>query len=288
LETDGQGGWKKNETAATELEKLGPEQIAQLWPLLKDEQVAVRRGAAVFLLTQFDPRLSDQVTAFSGLLDDSDSMVRARGLDAVRQSSRDDQIALAPRLAEMLDPGREDRADNRVAVARLCGALKTGASKALPALESAAGSDPEANVRSASLVAIAQIADAPQAATIAAKSLRDREPPVRLVAAARLRQLGPAAAPAAKELAAALADSNSGVAEAAAEALIRIGPPAVEPLTGQLSASSINARKLALACLAKLGPAAKPAAGQIEKLKQDLDPQVRQLAEAALKRLAEK
>ena len=111
---------------------------------------------------------------------------------------------------------------------------------------------------------------------------------MRLVAAARVRQLGPAAAPAANDLAATLADSNTGVAEAAADALIRIGPPAVEPLAGQLAASNIEARKLALACLAKLGPAAKPAAGQIEKLKQDLDPQVRQLAEAALKRLAEK
>jgi hypothetical protein len=215
-------------------------------------------------------------------------MVRARALDAVRLSSRDDQVPLVPRLAAMLDPSREDRADNRIAVARLCGALRSGAAKALPALESSAGSDPDTNVRSATLVAIAQIAEPQQAATILAKSLRDREPPVRLVAAARLRQLGPVAAPAAKELATALADSNAGVAEAAAEALIRIGPPAVEPLAGQLAASNIEARKLALACLAKLGPAAKPAAGQIEKLKQDLDPQVRQLAEAALKRLAEK
>jgi HEAT repeat protein len=288
LESDGQGGWRKNEKAATELEKLGPDQTAQLWPLLKDPHVEVRRGAAVFLLTQFDPRLSDHVAAFIGLLDDSDRMVRARALDAVRLSSRDDQVPLVPRLAAMLDPSREDRADNRVAIARLCGALRSSAAKALPALESSAASDPDTNVRSATLVAIAQIADPPQAATILAKSLRDREPPVRLVAAARLRQLGPVAAPATKELAATLADSNTPVAEAAAEALIRIGPPAVEPLAAQLTSSSVDARKLALACLAKLGPAAKPAAGQIEALKQDLDPQVRQLAEAALKRLAEK
>src|SRR4051794_14471766 len=44
LENDGQGGWRTNEKAATELEKLSPDDIAQLWPLLKDAQVEVRRG----------------------------------------------------------------------------------------------------------------------------------------------------------------------------------------------------------------------------------------------------
>src|SRR5438105_15073711 len=47
LESDGHGGWRTNEKAATELEKLSPDDIAQLWPLLKDSQVEVRRGAAV-------------------------------------------------------------------------------------------------------------------------------------------------------------------------------------------------------------------------------------------------
>src|SRR4051794_22855725 len=46
LESDGKGGWLKNEQAATELEKLTAEETAQLWPLLKDQQVNVRRGAA--------------------------------------------------------------------------------------------------------------------------------------------------------------------------------------------------------------------------------------------------
>src|SRR5262245_58352945 len=32
LDSDGQGVWRKNEKAATELEQLSAEQIAQLWP----------------------------------------------------------------------------------------------------------------------------------------------------------------------------------------------------------------------------------------------------------------
>jgi HEAT repeat protein len=115
------------------------------------------------------------------------------------------------------------------------------------------------------------------------KVLGDKEDSVRLVAAARLRQLGVNAAPAATELAASLGDSNKDVAEAAAEALIRVGPRAVEPLAIQLAAKSVAAKKLALACLIKLGPAAKPAAARIEKCKQDSDAEVRQLADVALK-----
>jgi len=285
LESDGQGGWRKNEKAATEFEKLSGEEIAELWPLLKDPQAEVRRGAAVFLLGVFDPKDSDQVSAFAALLNDSDRMVRARALDAVRQCAETDQLAMLPRLSALLDAGREDRAENRVAIARLCGSLKSAGADALTALQGAAGNDPDAKVRSAALAAIAQIAEPQAAVGPLTKGLADKEAAVRLVAAARLRQLGSTAAPAAKELAAVLADSSNDVAEAAAEALIRIGSVAVEPVAGQLSSKSATARKLALVCLARIGSPAKSTIGQIQKLKQDPDPQVRQLAEAALKQL---
>jgi HEAT repeat protein len=286
LEGDGQGGWRKNEKAATELEKLSPEEVAQLWPLLKDPQAEVRRGAAVFLLGVFDPNNSEQVAWFSALLFDSDSMVRARAIDAVRQFAAPDRGAVMPRLIGLLDAGREERAENRAAVARFCGGLKDIAIDALPALQAAAAADADGKVRATALTAVAQIA-APQAALMPLmKGLQDKDAAVRKVAAARLRQLGSTAAPAAKELASTLADPNNDVAEAAAEALIRIGSTAVEPVAGQLSSKTASARKLALVCLARIGPAAKSTVPQIEKLKQDPDSQVRQLANAALKQLS--
>jgi HEAT repeat protein len=285
LESDGQGGWRKNEKAATELEKLNAEEVAQLWPLLKDPQAEVRRGTAVFLLGLFDPNDSNQVSAFVSLLDDSDRMVRARALDAVRQYSHADQLAVLTRLSALLDVQREDRPENRIAIARLCGSLKQEASDSLPALQAAAAGDPDAKVRSAALVAIGQIAEPQAVVPPLTKGLADKDAAVRLVAAARLRQLGSTAASSAKELASTLADPNNDVAEAAAEALIRIGSAAVEPVVGQLSSKNASARKLALICLARIGPAAKSAVPQIEKLKQDPDSQVRQLANAALKQL---
>jgi hypothetical protein len=286
LEGDGQSGWRKNEAAATELEKLGSEETTLLWPLLADPQADVRRGAAVFLLDQFDPADSSQVAAFARLLDDRDRTVRSMGLNALRQCRRDDQIAALSRLSRMLDPQHEDRPENRAAAVRLCGALKSDAASAVNALETASTSDPDAKVRGAALVAIAQIVEPAMAVSPLAKGLRDHDPAVRRVAATRLKQSAPAAAPVAGELAVALADSNSDVAELAAEALIVIGAPAVQPLGGQLSTGSAQARKLALACLAKIGPAAKAAMPKIEACKQDPDPQVRQLAEAALKRIS--
>jgi hypothetical protein len=288
IESDGQGGWRRNEKAATELEKLGSEGIAQLWPLLTDSSVDVRRGAAFQLLGEFNPANRDQVAAMSALLDDSDRTVRGIGLSAVKQMEPADQTVAVPRLAKMLDPAREEKAANRAAIARLLGTLKQGGAAGLPTLIATSAGDPDASVRAASLMAISQVAAPELAVALLAKGLADKETSPRIVAAARLRQLGPAAALAAKELAAALADSEARVAEAAAEALINIGEPAVEALVGQLSSDNVSSRKLALACLAKIGPPAKSAASAIEKCNQDPDSQVRQLAEAALRRITGK
>jgi HEAT repeat protein len=207
------------------------------------------------------------------------------GINALRQFRRDDQIAALPRIAKLLDPQHEDRPENRTAAARICGSLKSDAAPALAMLQAAAMNDPDAKVRGPALVAIAQIAAPEQAVSSLSKGLKDNDAAVRLVAAVRLRQLGVQAAPAVHELAAVLADSNNDVAESAAETLILIGTPAVQPVAEQLSSRNVSARKLALACLAKIGVAAKETVPKIEACQRDADPQVRQLAEAALKRI---
>jgi HEAT repeat protein len=285
IESDGQGGWRTNEKAATELEKLGTEATSSLLPLLKDQAVEVRRGAAFHLLGQFDPADAAQVAAFSALLDDSDRTIRGIGLSAVSQMNPADQIAAVPRLAAMLNSTREAKAENRMSIARLFGGLKSHAIEGLGVLVSAAASDPDARVRAACVVAVSQVAAPAQAVGPLTKGLSDPEAAVRIVATARLRQLGSAAAPAAGELATRLSDDEPKVRDAAAEALILIGSPAVEPLSAQLESSSVDARKYALACLARIGPQAKSAQAKVEKCLQDADPDVRKLAEAALRQM---
>jgi hypothetical protein len=59
----------------------------------------------------------------------------------------------------------------------------------------------------------------------------------------------------------------------------------VGPLAAQLAAESVEARRYALACLAKIGTPARAALPAIERCRQDADEQVRKLAEAALKQI---
>ena len=277
--------WRIDEQAATELEKLGPEAAGQLVPLLGDKDVAVRRGAAFYLLGTFNPNSTDQVTAFSALLDDADQTIRGIGLSAVKQMRTGDQVAAVPRLAAMLDPARESKPENRTSIARLLALLKSEAGPALAQLSAASVGDPNHEVRSVCLLAAAQIAPADEAAALVAPGLADKEASVRLVAAARLRQLGEKAAGARKELAAALADSDPRVSDAAGRALILIGKPAVGALAEQLAAENLGARKLALACLAKIGPDAKDAVSAVEACLADSDAEIKALAAAALKKI---
>ncbi len=285
LKKNAEGIWGRDELAATELEKLEAVDRDQLLPLLADEQVEVRRGAAYFLLDGFHPNVAPEVAAYTKLLSDPDPTIRGFALEAAKQMQPADQAKAAPQLAEMLDPVKEAKADNRAAIIRLLAKLTTDASPAADKIAASAKVDPDPNVRKAALVAIVQVAAPPDAVAALATGLSDTDAGVRLVAAARLRQLGIIASPASKKLVAALGDNDERVANAAAEALVKVGATAVEPLVEQLSSENVVARKLALACLAKIGKDAASAAPAIEKLLQDADPQTRELAAAALARI---
>jgi len=284
--SDGGSGWRIDEAPATELEKLGPRAANELVPLMRDPSAPVRRGAAFYLLGKFDPAQADHVAGFARLLDDEDQTLRGFGLSAVKQMHRQDQIDAVPRLAAMLTAMRETKPGNREAIARLVGGLKLDGASAAEALATAAADDPDAKVRAACLAALVQVSEPGASLAPLANALGDAEPAVRLVAAAKLESFGPASAPAAKQLAAALADSDQRVGERAAGALIRIGAPAVEAIVSQLTAQDVEAKKLALAALAKIGPPAKAALPAIEKLKSDSDADVKKLAEIAAQRIS--
>lgn len=284
--SDGGSGWRIDEAPATELEKLGPRAASELVPLMRDPSAPVRRGAAFYLLGKFDPAQADHVAGFTKLLDDEDQTLRGFGLTAVKRMHRPDQISATPQLAAMLTAMRETKPENRAAIARLIGGLKRDGSSAADALATAAADDPDAKVRAACLAALVQVSEPGASLAPLANALGDADPAVRLVAAAKLESFGPASAPAAKQLAAALADSDQSVGEKAAGALIRIGAPAVEALVPQLTASDVEAKKLALAALAKIGPPAKSALPAIDKLKSDADADVKKLAEIAAQRIS--
>ena len=283
VEKSPQGSWRINEAAALELEKLGDGAQSDLIALLGDARPEARRGAAFYLLAKFDPSDAMQVAGYTGLLDDKEPFLRSLGLQAVRKMQKTDQAAAVPRLSKMLAPQQEPSADNRATLARLLGSLKQAAAPALEALSSGAKEDESPRVRGAYLVAISQIASLEHALPAFRQGLGDPDAAVRLVAAARLRQLAKDAAPAAEDLAQALEDADASVREAAAEALVQIGPAAVEPLSQHVDSKNAPTRQLAIACLGKLGPAAKSTLPQVEKHLTDEDPEVQRIAEAVVR-----
>ncbi len=279
-------GWRISESAALELERLGPDAPAKLLPLLADPLLEVRRGAAFHLLSSFDPAVPAQVAAFKQLLEDKDATVRNIGFQAVKQLPQTEIIAASPQLITLLDPAHEAKPENRAAVARLAGNLGQRGVPFAAGLEKAATSDNDDRVRSAATFAYCQIASPPESAVPLLKQvLKDKKPAVRLVAAGRLRNLALKAEGASNELGAALADDDENVRIAASEALVRIGPSAVSTLRTALVSKNTNAKKLALACFSAFGPAAKEALPAIEKAQQDADKDVSEAAKILVERL---
>jgi HEAT repeat protein len=288
VEPTNNAGWRISDSAALELERLGPDAPAKLLPLLSDPLLEVRRGAAFHLLSTFDPAVRAQVTAFTQLLNDKDATVRNLGFQAVKQLPAAEIAAVTPQLNTLLDPAHETKAENRAAVARFAGSLGQRGAPFTGNLEKAATSDTDDRVRSAATFAYCQIATPPESAVPVLKQvLKDYKPAVRLVAAGRLRTLALKAADAVNDLGTALADENEDVRLAASEALVRIGPAAVPVLRTALEGKSSNAKKLALACLSALGPAAKEALPAIEKAQSDAEKDISEAAKILAARLTQ-
>lgn len=280
------GGWRISDSAALELERLGPDAPKKLLPLLADPLLEVRRGAAFHLLASFDPAVPEQVAAFQKLLNDEDATIRGLGLQAARQMSAADRDAVNGELLTMLDSQGEPEAKNRAAFARFAGSLGSKGEPFAQALARAAASDPDDRVRSAATFAYCQVVAPPESAVpVLQQVLKDKKAPVRLVAAGRLRSLGLKAEPAASDLGQALADENEDVRIAASEALVRMGPAANNALRTALESKDTNAKKLALACLSSLGPAAKEVLPAIEKAQNDPDKNISEAAKVLVGRL---
>jgi hypothetical protein len=285
IEKNPQGAWRINPAAALELEKLGGQGQTDLVALLGDDKPEVRRGAAYYLLANFSPDDEKLVAGYADLLDDPEPFLRSLGLQAVRKMHKADQLAAIPRLAKMLSAKQEPSDDNRASLARLLGSLKQDGNEALDSLTAGAKEDGSPKVRGAYLVAISQIAAPAEALPAFRQGLADQDAAVRLVAAARLRQLAKEAAPAAEELAHAMEDADPRVRDSAAEALAQVGPAAVKPLIKQVDSKNATTRKLAIACLGIIGSPAKEALPYVERHLTDEDPEVKTIAEVVARKL---
>lgn len=274
------GKWKIDEQAQAELEKLGPQAVDQLLPLLKDASTDVRRGAAYHLLPLAASR-DDLAGAFADLLDDSDTTIRGIALSAVGQFKSAQKIAVAPTIARVL-ANKGDDEQQRATAARLLGDVGPEAAALLPQLSSAAASDASPKVRSSALLAISRVAEPAEAVEVMIKAFNDEDQGVRLMAVQRLREMGRTAEPALDDLAKLLPDKDERIRRTAGEALVRIGGKSVPALTAALESSSRDAREIAVMALGKMGPLAKPALPALKKRLTDSDPKVKELARITL------
>jgi HEAT repeat protein len=285
IEPGAAGRWQVDEAAATELEKSSIT-AKTLLVAARNNEAKVRRGAWYLLAEKFDIHEAANQSQLRAALADDDAIVRALALRIVSELPEPELPMLVEPLAGLLSSA-ELTTENRAAIARLLGRLKEQATIAEEPLAQAARNDKQARVRAACLVALWQIAEPAANLPRFRAALQDVDASVRLVAAARLREMGPDAAIAAEGLARSLEDQDDRVREAAAEALIRIGEPAVKPLMGELAAESPAARRWAVFALAKLGAAAKSAQAELEKVSSNEreEEETRKMAALAVKRL---
>jgi HEAT repeat protein len=161
-----------------------------------------------------------------------------------------------------------------------------------PLISAADGADPE--FRTDIHFALAAIGPAAAPATeLLANALNSEEVGERESALYALRQIGPAAGSGVQPLTDKMNADDSFDAIAAAWALARIAPnnsqvaaEVVKKLTVGLSHADEQVRLESVAALAELGPAARSAAADLERVtKEDHSPDVRSNAEAALQRV---
>jgi len=270
---------------------------------LRDPDAVVRRGAMYGIYSHFDPAQQRMLRAARSALDDGDPVVRRLGLKtmALRAFPREEFLEAIPRIAEHLDDEHEPDPHTRAQVARMLAKYQTAAQPALPALNEAVKSDPQYQVRTAALHAIYDIARNAEEALPAPTYVltHDPDPRLRRVAAKRLGSYGAASAPAVDELIAALSDdavpqrppgdplhgADEPVCLAAADALTKIGEPAVEPLLAALGSEDRRVRLLSIRALGDMGPSAKEAIAPLQRLAESEDSGAATAAKAALVRI---
>ncbi len=284
--------WQINSSALEVVESEVGDDYRRLLPLLSDESVEVRRGAAFYVVEKFEAADPDAVAAFQAALTDEDPTIRHIALQAFKSMPPAVKIKAAPQLITMLeserptgDPAVDARRDtNRAEVARLLASLESAAHELLPQIIEAARNDPSERVRLACIFAAHRIGETNELVPLYRDVLKsDDNPAVRRIAAYRLEKIGRAAAPAATDLAEALEDNSEEVRKAARDALAAIGEPAVAPLISKLESENAAARYQAIFALGKLGATARPALPSLKKRLEDKDERVGELASAVVK-----
>jgi len=274
---------ERRRAAGDELAAAPPaiEELVEIW---QDGDQGQRRGAAFYAMGIYrgdDPRIEDQALQ---ALKDPDARVRGLSLELVK---RFPFSRFPPLLGQVLTMLREDaEGKNRSTIARMLAQWPAERDQVQGALLRSVLDDPDAAVRTAALVSLYRIADeGPLLETLQSVIRDDQDPSLRRLALTRLGRLGKRAAVATSLVGACLEDEDEGVSDAAARTLTLLGPTAVSELVTALEASSSRTRRLACFTLGTMAESARPAIPALEKLLEDPEEDIRELADMAIRNI---
>jgi len=259
---------------------------AQCIALMADPSAEVRRGAAFFLLGKFGAGNAEVDQALIAALTDKDASVRAIALQAVNELQGDAVLPAIEQLARRLDDPQEDK-HIRGQIARRIGRLGPQAKQVLPTLKRLGRTDPDRDVRAACLYAVYRIANRDEAVGVFREVLHeDADSGLRGASVSRLIGYGAITEADMPDLITVLDKSESSSHRGrASEALALIGEPALPALVERFGGTNREIRTLAVMAVGRMGPAAKSAVPQLQRLLDDEDPNVRIAAEISLRRI---
>lgn len=233
------------------------------------QKISLMAGLSVILTT---PLLAD-VSMLRDQLLSTDVRVSSPAISAAAALPAGERKLL---VMSLIGPLRRDPESARAAAValRCCADMATAA---LPDLVEALRYDDPA-VAAEVGATLAQIG--PASLRYLTKGLEDPSFIMRQRSAEVLGKFGAAAKPAAAELAMCLVDDQNQVQSAAADALLKIGDPAVDAIKGALKRADVEGRKTLVGFLGRLGPVAAPVL--VQRLREDESPSVRTGAANAL------
>ncbi len=268
--------------AAESLDALGPVVVPYLVAALERGSEAERRGAAAYLIGRVSPRDEQLAAALIGALTATDDVLRRHALQAVEKLAPEQVVRALPALTALAQHAQEETA-YRVRAVRAMAKPGAAARDALPFLRQTAQDPATPELQRAAFDAVAKVATPEDTERFLLEALsQSPDKDLRRLAAKRLVQ-GALSPPAITGLIDAFKDAEAEVRNEAIKSLVAIGKPAVPQLVEALRHADVQVRRRAVTTLGQLNRLAGDAVPDLQARLQDPDPEVRNLASAALR-----
>ena len=282
LEAMGSEAAVERRAASDELAALGEAGIPFVVLGLREGNALQKRGAATYLIGRVSPRDVPAAAALIEALAADDEALRRAALQAVEKLPEQQLIDALPALI-LFAENQAVAETYRSRAIRAITKLGAGGEPAVKNLIQLARNDESINVRRACFFAIVKVAPTKVADEFCQSQLaNDRTADLRRLAAKWLVSVANSEA-SLECLVNAMNDADESVRLEAVNSLVALGKPSIPGLIKALKSPDVRTRRHATLAIGKLGLMAADAAPALRACLDDPDPEVRDLAAAALK-----